>query len=112
MFVSRATIDCSRIRDWESFHDECQRVFGFPDFYGRNMDAWNDCISSLDAPGDGMTSVHVEPGKVLSLELANARSLKERCPRIYEAIVECSAFVNWRRREQGAPPVIALSFFA
>ncbi|MFN7542324.1 MAG: barstar family protein [Acidobacteriota bacterium] len=27
------------ITDWRTFHDVFQRTFGFPSFYGRNMDA-------------------------------------------------------------------------
>jgi hypothetical protein len=34
-----------------------------------------------------------------------------RCPEQYRAIVECSAFVNWRRVEGGDPPIIALAFY-
>ncbi|MGC8001097.1 barstar family protein, partial [Salmonella enterica] len=34
-----------RITDWDSFHTESAAAFGFPDFYGRSMDAWVDCLS-------------------------------------------------------------------
>ena len=34
-------IDTKRIRDWASFHDVFAEALGFPDFYGRNMVAWN-----------------------------------------------------------------------
>lgn len=110
MLVSLAKINCDAISDWDSFHDEFDRVFAFPAFYGRNMDAWIDCMSSLDTPDDGLTGIHVEPGKVLGLALEAAASLKERCPEIYEALIECAAFVNWRRVEGGESVVIALSF--
>lgn len=43
-------IDTHLIKDWKSFHDVFSETFGFPKFYGRNIDAWNDCMSSLDAP--------------------------------------------------------------
>jgi hypothetical protein len=36
--------------------------------------------------------------------------LKREHAEQYDAIVECSAFVNWRRIERGLPPVLALSF--
>jgi len=52
-------IDGSKITDWDSFHDHFSEALGFPGFYGRNMDAWNDCMTSLDAPSDGLSSVHV-----------------------------------------------------
>jgi barstar (barnase inhibitor) len=110
MIVSLARIQGRSIRDWDSFHDEFHRVFGFPDFYGRNMNAWIDCMTSLDCQEDGMTSIHVSPGAVLGLEVADAAYLKGEHPEQYEALIECSAFVNWRRIEQGGRPVLALSF--
>lgn len=89
---------------------EFKRVFGFPDFYGRTMDGWIDCMSSLADPEDGMTNIHCEKGNLLTLELHEARDLKERCPEIFEAITECAAFVNWRLIEAGEQPVLALSY--
>lgn len=108
--VSLVKIDCSRITDWPSFHEEFNRVFQFPAFYGRNMNAWIDCLSSLDIPEEEMTSIHCEAGKVLTIELEHAGDFMVRCPEQYAAIVECSAFVNWRRIEQGEAAVLALAY--
>src|SRR5262245_18506990 len=69
MIVSLARIEGRNITDWATFHDEFTRVFGFPDSYGRNMNALIDCMTSLDAEQDGMTSIHVPPGAVLGLEV-------------------------------------------
>ena len=110
MIVSKARIQARNIRDWDSFHDEFNRVFAFPDFYGRNMNAWIDCLTSLDCEDDGMTSIHVKPGGVLTLEIADAEYLKKECPEQYAALIECAAFVNWRRVEKGDGLVVALSF--
>ena len=105
-------IDTSKIKDWESFHDVFSAAMGFPDFYGRNMDAWIDCMTSLDVPSDGMSKIHAPEGGVLVLALSDMGGLAQRCPKIYEALVECSAFVNYRRMEGGEePPVLALSFY-
>jgi hypothetical protein len=103
-------IDTDRIHDWKSFHEVFKRAMGFPDFYGRNMDAWIDCMTSVDEPQDGMTSVHAPRGGVLVLSLSNATDLASRCPEIYQAILECTAFVNLRRMEVGEPPVLTLAF--
>ncbi len=103
-------INSDDILDWNSFHEVFSSKFGFPSFYGRNMDAWIDCMESLDSPEDGMTTIHVEPGETLILELNNVTSLAKRNKEMYEAIVECSAFVNHRRIEVGEPPVLTLSF--
>ena len=104
------SIDTDRITDWDTFHDVFREAFGFPSFYGRNMDAWIDCLTSLDAPTDGMTSIHIKDSGVVILQLEHATDFARRCPEQYAAIVECSAFVNWRRLERGHGPVLSLSF--
>jgi hypothetical protein len=103
-------IDCTRIIDWDSFHDVFAEAFGFPDFYGRNMNAWIDCMTSLDEPADGMTKIHAPRGGVVILQLDNVASFGTEGAELYQAIIECSAFVNWRRLEVGEPAVLALSF--
>lgn len=103
-------IDCSNIFDEESFHRVFATTFGFPDFYGANMDAWIDCMTSLDEPGHGMSTVTVERGGIVILQLDAIELLRERCRRSYDDLLECSAFVNWRRMESGHKPILCLSF--
>ena len=109
MEVSIAQIDCNEIQDFESMHDAFHRVFVFPDFYGRNMDAWIDCMTYLDEPSAGMTGINVAQGQVLTLELVNAARLRENAPDVYAAVIECAAFVNWRRVNDGGTPVLTLA---
>jgi hypothetical protein len=104
-------IDANRITDRASFHSVFAEAIGFPNFYGRNMDAWIDCMTHLDDPGDGLSKVHIEPGEVLSLVIDNASDFKKRCPGLFADLVECAAFVNWRRIERGRPPVLALALY-
>jgi hypothetical protein len=104
-------LDTRPITDWETFHDAFKEALGFPQFYGRNMDAWIDCMSYVDEPGAGMSSVHAPPGEVLVLQLEHVADFAARCPEQYAAVVECSAFVNWRRIEMGKGAVLALSFY-
>src|SRR5215213_9411282 len=100
-------LDAARLPDWDSFHTVFAMAFGFPDFYGRNMNAWIDCMTSLDAPDDGMTSVHGTAADPVVLQLDNADAV----PRpIFDALVECAAFVNWRRIERGDAAILMLSF--
>lgn len=103
-------LDTSRITDWDTFHTVFAEAFGFPDFYGRNMDAWIDCMSFLDDPDAGMTTVHALTGGVVALQLDDVDSLARRCPEIYDAIVECAGLVNRRRTEIGQTPVLAFLF--
>jgi len=110
--TKNVTIDASRITDWDSFHDIFAETFGFPDFYGRNMNAWNDCMTCLDDPDAGMSSVQVSSGDVVVLCVSAATEFRKRCPEIYDALIECSAFVNYRRIEKNEPAILALSFYA
>ena len=43
-------VDTTEIKDWQSFHQIFSQTFGFPAFYGNNMDALIDCLSYLDEP--------------------------------------------------------------
>jgi RNAse (barnase) inhibitor barstar len=92
-------IDGHSICDWDSFHDVFAKEFGFPPYYGRNMNAWVDCIDDID---DG--------GTIATLLISNAKHLKTTNPEIYEALIECSAFVNWRHVSEGGQPILALAF--
>ena len=84
---------------------------GFPEFYGRNMNAWIDCMSSLDSPEDGMTKIHCTPPDVVVLYLEDMADFKSRCPENYDAIIESLAFVNYRKLEAGESAVLSLAFF-
>jgi hypothetical protein len=110
MFVAKVSVDCANIRSWESFHDQFAAAFGFPDFYGRNMDAWIDCMTSLDEPDHGMTRIHATKGNVITMELENVAPFREQHPDLYAAIIECAALVNSRRVKAREPAVLAISF--
>ena len=47
------SFDCSAWASEEDFHTEVSRVLGFPGYYGRNLNAFNDCLSDLDVPDAG-----------------------------------------------------------
>ncbi len=93
-------LDLSDVRDWDGFHDLFAASFNFPAYYGRNMDAWNDCMGDAVSPEDGPIFLHLD----------GALEFKARCPEIFEALNECSAFLNCRRHEAGANPIISLSY--
>ena len=101
--------DGDRIVDPYSFHDVMSEAFAFPPSYGRNMDAWIDLMTYLDE--DSATpGVFVEAGEIVTLELRDARGFRERCPEIYDGLVACGAYVNWRRMETGATAYLCLAF--
>lgn len=103
-------IDCSNIFDEDSFHSVFAATFGFPSFYGRNMDAWIDCMTSLDEPDHGMSAITINEGGIVVLQLDSVARMKDGCRRAYDDLLECSAFVNWRRMQGGLKPIICLAF--
>jgi hypothetical protein len=104
-------LDCSRITDRESFHSVFAELFGFPAFYGRNMNAWIDCMSWLDESGSEMTKITAPPGGVVTLQLDGVDEFAVRCPDLFAGLVDCAAFVNWRRSSRGEPAVLALAYY-
>ena len=96
--MKKIRIKASEISSWELFHNTFGALFDF-DYYGRNMDAWIDCL------GDFAISE-----KFVSLEIEGMKELKKLNREIFDAINECSAFVNFRHTEQGGTPIVALSY--
>ena len=101
-------IDAGRIRDWEDFHSVFAQELGFPAFYGRNMNAWVDCMTSLDDPGSGLTTVRGAADDPVVLRLDDVDAMPAE---IYQALVESAGFVNWRRMEAGEPAILVLAFW-
>ena len=102
-------VDAREITDWASFHITFKRLFGFPDFYGHNVDAWIDCMSDLDAPEHGMTAIHVPSGQILTIRLEHSLALRQH-PDVLEGLLEMVDFVNLRRQNStpSQPAVLAV----
>jgi hypothetical protein len=94
--VKSVQLATAEIRDWSSFHDTFAKLLGFPDFYGTNMNAWIDCMSYLDDPAAGMSSLHLEPGEWLTIEVSETEDFQRRCPEQFAELVVCTSFVNQR----------------
>mgnify|MGYP001298707782 CR=1 FL=1 len=104
-------LDASKFLTWKTFHSYFQRKFGFPDFYGCNMNAWIDCMRDLDKPEFGMVkTISVNKGQYAVFRILNADTLKSKSPDIYLALIECCAFINRSRVEGGELPLVFLSF--
>jgi RNAse (barnase) inhibitor barstar len=103
--MATVRLETSAIEGWESFHDVCAATFGFPDFYGSNLDAWIDCLTYLD---DGMSRFDLPPGEVLMIEVADFDDFQHRAPELAMALTECTAFVNGRSLRRGEPARLAL----
>jgi len=103
-------IDARKLTDAAGLHAALAEAFGFPDSYGKNLDALVDCLSGLDEPAGGMTRVHVFPGQVLTLVVDHADAKGKTVPAQVRALADAVAFVNWRRLGRGKPAVLALAY--
>ena len=106
--MAEIKIDTTKITDWNSFHQVFKDALGFPDFYGRNMDAWVDCLSSLDE--DGLCDIKLSGEEMLHLHITNTSDFQKRVPDLLDALIECTAFVNFRYLQTNHPARIALVF--
>ncbi|HEY0429428.1 MAG TPA: barstar family protein [Pyrinomonadaceae bacterium] len=88
-------LETKQITDWASFHLVCKEAFGFSGFYGMNMNAWIDCLSYL-TEDDGMTRFVLSRDEMLHIEITDTKDFNSRQPEIFDALVECAAFVNSR----------------
>jgi hypothetical protein len=104
-------IEAKNITDKDSFHREFDRVMGFIDGYGMNMDAWIDSMSNIGEGVDGMTSkVSFRGEEVLCIEVADTEDFYTRMPELMRTFIECTAFVNDRYKEINSIKSIVLKF--
>lgn len=103
-------LNTEQITDWASFHRVCQEAFGFPDFYGANMNAWIDCLSSGLNNDDKMTRFNLAENEWLNIEILNTENFNSRLPEIFDTLIECVAFINNRYFEESEQAKIALIF--
>nr|WP_294859435.1 barstar family protein [uncultured Fluviicola sp.] len=72
----RIYIDFREITEISDLHDKLNEELGFPDFYGRNVNALIDCLQSMRFPEEGMSKVVLEKEEVLVLDLKNFSNAK------------------------------------
>jgi len=107
--MATVRIESATITDWDTFHTVSQQVFGFPDFYGMNMNAWIDCLTYVDED-DGMSRFHLAIDEQIFVEVTDTKALLNRLPDIVAALVSGTAAVNQRQIQDGKIPRIALVF--
>jgi hypothetical protein len=95
------------ISDWESFHDVCAVAFGFPEFYGRTIDAWIDCLSYL-RDDENMTKFHLKADEVLQIVISHSDNLRTKAPDLLEELAFCVEGINDRYADYGEKPALSL----
>lgn len=99
-------LDLSKINSLEQLHLELKDLFGFPDFYGKNIHALIDCLSSLRYPEEGMTEVVLGKDEILLLE---TKGLSQKEQFFIIDLLIAIENVNQREITGGNPPSIYLS---
>src|SRR4051794_3211214 len=101
-------VPTSTIADWDSFHDVFAAALNFPDYYGRNLNAFIDLLRYPDAADVG---VDVEDGDVLMLYLDEPhKSFANRCPDQCSFLVKALGQRNAEGVERGQWVTLALAF--
>jgi ribonuclease inhibitor len=75
-------IDVSSVVTRGELHELLARALGFPDYYGRNWDAFDECIREVEIPA--------------SVRILGVESLQQRLPR--EAALFCGLSSDRDRR--------------
>ena len=65
------------------------------------MNAWIDCMTYIDDPDSGMTTIHIDSGSILVFNLTNTDKFKKNFKELFDALIDCTAFVNKRRIDDG-----------
>ncbi len=105
--MAQVRLQGDSITDWASFHAACKQAFGFPDFYGNNMDAWIDCLSYL-RDDENMSRFRLAPDELLEIEVMQSALLQQRAPEVAEALADCVEFINERYADYGEKPALKL----
>ncbi|AHG20350.1 hypothetical protein Z042_12425 [Chania multitudinisentens RB-25] len=101
----RVKIDFSKIKTLDDFYTELSNLFGFPDFFGRNINALIDCFFSLRYPQDEMTKIHVTDSEYLLIELYHFSLATNE---IKETLIVTIENVSFKCKEKGQEPSIVL----
>ena len=81
----------------DAFHKAFAEIMGFPEFYGRNWDAWIDCMSYLDDPAAGMTQVSLKKNEQLEFKIIGYEFTEDLDRSdVFRDFCICAGFVNSR----------------
>jgi len=106
MEIKELEIDLAGVRESNEMHLLFKTVFGFPEFYGKNIHALIDCLSSLRYPEDNMTKIVLDKDEVLLLKIKN---LSRTAKVVLSDLIVAIENVNYRQIKVGNNPAIYIS---
>lgn len=83
------------------FHEEFDRVMGFPGFYGENWSAWIDCMSYIDEPKEEMSKINIDKNESLEIEILIKNGNEYYKTSTWGHFTSCVAAVNRRFADEG-----------
>ncbi len=78
--------DCSAWKSESDFHKEIALGLKFPDYYGQNLNAFNDCMGDIEVPDLG--------GRIIVLRKFDMFVLRE--PEVAQIVLDIMARSSWR----------------
>lgn len=78
--------DCRRWESMDRVHDDLSTTLAFPEWYGRNLNAFAECLSDIAVPGDGGVAF------VLREFDAFSRRFQHAAQSMLDIIEDCSRF--------------------
>ncbi|WP_051712748.1 barstar family protein [Actinoalloteichus caeruleus] len=85
----RWTVDGRHCATRAQLFDEWARALGFPDYFGRNWDAFDECLSDLLTGGAGIGVREGDPGSREEITVRHAENLL-----VAEPVTELTTFIR------------------
>ena len=91
--MTRISVNGATIVDWPSFHDEFNRTFRFVDGYGRNRDAWIDCMTDLHGP-KALSGLRLPAGEQIEIVLNGSAAMAKSYPELFAELLRLVRYAN------------------
>ncbi len=91
--MTRISVNGASIVNWPSFHDEFSRAFRFFDGYGRNRDAWIDCMTNLHGP-KATSGLRLPTGASIEIVLNDSATVAKSYPEIFAELLRLVRYAN------------------
>jgi RNAse (barnase) inhibitor barstar len=91
--LTRISVNGASIVNWPSFHDEFSRAFRFVDGYGRNRDAWIDCMTDLHGP-KSRSGLRLPAGESIEIILSHSATVANSYPEIFADLLRLVRYAN------------------
>jgi RNAse (barnase) inhibitor barstar len=91
--LTRISVNGATIVNWPSFHDEFSRAFRFFEGYGRNRDAWIDCMTDLHGP-KALSGLRLPTGESIEIVLNDSATVAKSHPEIFAELLRLVRYAN------------------